>query len=113
MPRRAVKDRFVVKKSPIHGRGVFASSSIRKGTHIGTYVGEPADENDTYVLWVETDEGGEVGIDGTNELRFLNHSDEPNAEFDGPELYALRTIRVGEEILFYYGDNWDAEDEED
>nr|WP_242470281.1 SET domain-containing protein [Allochromatium vinosum] len=36
-------------------------------------------------------------------LRWLNHSDDPNAEFDGFELYARRTIAVGSEITIDYG----------
>ncbi|MBI1357058.1 MAG: SET domain-containing protein-lysine N-methyltransferase [Acidobacteria bacterium] len=63
-----------------------------------------------YVLWVDDGDGVWRGIDGQNELRYLNHSSQPNAGFDGPELYALRTIRVGDEITFHYGDEWEGVD---
>ena len=87
--------------SAIHGTGLFARRTIRSGTHIGTYQGPMVKTDGTYVLWVQ--EGGRpVGRKGVNELRFLNHSDRPNAEFDGFELYALRTIRAGEEITINY-----------
>ncbi|QBG47887.1 SET domain-containing protein [Verrucomicrobia bacterium S94] len=93
-----------VKKSPIHGRGVYAKEKIEAGTMIGTYHGNETDEDDTYVLWVTDENGREYGIDGTSDLKFLNHSQEPNAEFDGDELYALRDILPGEEITFHYGE---------
>jgi hypothetical protein len=39
-------------------------------------------------------------------LRWLNHSATPNVEFDGAELYSMRPIAAGEELLFHYGDEW-------
>ncbi len=93
-------------KSPIHGKGLFAKKQIRKGTRIGTYEGPRAKRDDTYVLWVQNDNGRWVGIDGKNDLRYLNHSSKPNAEFEADELYAIRTIRKDEEITFDYGEEW-------
>lgn len=87
--------------STIHGTGLFARKTIRRGTHIGTYEGPRVRTDGRYVLWVQED-GRPIGRKGTNELRFLNHSDRPNAEFDGFELYAVRTIRPGEEITINY-----------
>ena len=94
-----------VDNSPIHGKGVFAKKKIRKGTFLGTYEGQPTRKDDTYVLWVD-EEGTWVGIDGENELRWLNHSSRPNAEFDGADLFAIRTIQPDEEITFFYGPEW-------
>lgn len=93
-----------VKESPIHGKGVYARKKIKAGARIGTYHGDHTDEDDTYVLWVTDENGREYGVDGTTDLKFLNHSQEPNAEFDGDELYALRDIKPGEEITFHYGE---------
>ena len=93
-----------VKESPIHGNGVYACESILAGQQIGTYHGNITEEDDTYVLWVTDEDGKEYGIDGTSNLKFLNHSQEPNAEFDGDVLYALRDIKPGEEITFHYGE---------
>ena len=92
--------------SPIHGTGVFATHTIPTGTLIGTYDGTPTCDDGTHVLWVETDDGGWAGIEGTGTLRYLNHSRTPNVEFDGPSLYALRDIDAGEELLFDYGEEW-------
>lgn len=62
-----------------------------------------------HVLWV--DEGNDeeenwVGYDGDNELRFMNHSRQPNGEMDGLDLYARRDIRAGEEITIDYGEEF-------
>ena len=98
-------------KSSIHGQGVFACSTIGAGFLIGTYEGAPTDEDGTYVLWVQDNEDDQWrGIDGRNVLRFLNHSNTPNAEFDGLKLYALRAIQADEEITIDYGP-WFRKDE--
>jgi SET domain-containing protein len=100
-------EQIEVKQSPIHGSGLFASDPIPESTFVGTYHGRVTEEDGIYVLWVEREIGGEVyGIDGENELRFLNHSPEPNAEFDGAELWTLRDISPGEELTIDYGEEW-------
>lgn len=96
-----------VRESEIEGRGVFAHQFIEKGTRIGIYHGKRTMRNGRYVLWV-TDEGGiEYGISGKNNLRYLNHSSEPNAEFDGDVLYALADIAPDAEITFHYGESFE------
>ena len=62
-----------------------------------------------HVLWVEDTPENWVGYDGTNDLRFLNHSKTPNAELDGQDLYALQDIDTDEEITIDYG-KWFEED---
>lgn len=99
-----------VKKSPIHGRGVFARRHLGRGTYIGRYHGNTTTRNGRYVLWVLQDDGGHVGINGRNGLRFLNHSRRPNAEFIGNELFATRIIRAHEEITIDYGHDWSDTD---
>ena len=96
-----------VKRSPIHGRGVFARKRIRDGGSIGDFVGSVTKTNGMHVLWTLDENGRDVGIRGENELRFLNHSQDPNAEFRGASLFALRNIQSGHEILIDYGDDWD------
>jgi hypothetical protein len=53
------------------------------------------------------DDGSQRGIRGRNGFRFLNHSARPNAEFDGADLFALRNIQPGVEILIHYGPEWE------
>ena len=97
---------YRVGRSPIHGRGVFAVRAIPDDERIGVYEGLLTERNGAYVLWVEDGRGDSYGIRGTGALRFLNHSHEPNSEFDGEELWAMRDIHPGEEITFHYGDEW-------
>lgn len=96
-----------VRRSAIHGRGLFATAPISKGTRIGEYEGPWAKRNSPYVLWFEDTDGTIRGIVGRNEIRFVNHSRTPNAEFVGPELYALQTIPEGDEITVHYGEDWE------
>ncbi len=99
-----------VKRSPTHGKGLFARRNIGKGKMIGLYAGPRVRADGTYVLWVEADDGSYYGVRGENELRFLNHSSAPNAEFEDEELFALRKIGPGEEIFIHYGDEWEQID---
>ncbi|MES9994253.1 MAG: SET domain-containing protein-lysine N-methyltransferase [Candidatus Thiodiazotropha sp.] len=96
----------IVYKAPskIHGNGLFAKVAIGRGDFIGTYQGPTARRDGTYVLWVFEDGKQAVGRSGRNLLRYLNHQDEGNAEFDGFDLYALSDIEPHEEITFDYGD---------
>lgn len=105
-------DRVEVRRSGIHGRGCFARKRLRRFAHIGTFEGVRTKENGTYVLWVVGDDGRDVGIRGRNELRYVNHSRDANAEFDGAELYAVRNIQPGHEITLDYGETWDDVDED-
>jgi SET domain-containing protein len=102
----ASKSRVIVKTSRIHGRGAFAAESIAEGSLVGLYSGEETQADGPHVLWVEDEEGQPFGIRGTGPLRFVNHSNEPNAEFQGVELVALRGIEVDEELTADYGPEW-------
>ena len=109
MPRWEPVPTTYAAESPIHGTGLFARRPISAGTFIGVYEGEATGENGMHVLWVENTPDHWVGYDGTNDLRFLNHSKTPNAELDGQDLYALRDIDKDEEITIDYGE-WFEED---
>ncbi len=95
-------------ESAIHGVGVFARTRIDGGAFIGNYTGRPTAVDGTHVLWIEDDDGSFTGVDGDGVLAKLNHSSSPNVEFDGPALFALRSIEKGEELVFHYGEEWDG-----
>lgn len=103
----------VVKPSSIHGLGLFAEQTIEPDTLIGVYEGPrvapPGDDDSIgdHVLWIEDDRGCVFGIDGHNELRYVNHSANANAAFYGVELWSLRRIEPGEEITHHYGSDWE------
>lgn len=99
-----------VEESDIHGRGLFARCDIDRDEYIGTYEGPATQSDGMHVLWLWNEETERwEGINGTNEMRFLNHSPKPNADWWGDELYAIRKIKADEEITFDYG--WDDEEE--
>lgn len=102
----SLRTRVVVLESSIHGKGLFARKRLRDGALIGRFEGTRTRRDGPHVLWVQLDGGKEVGIRGENELRYLNHSRRPNAEFRGDELFAVRNIQPGAEITFDYGDDW-------
>ncbi len=96
-----------VDLSPIHGRGLFSSRALKMGQLIGVYEGSVVAADGRYVLWVEDSPGGDwTGYEGCNEMRFINHTDQPNAEMDGLDCYALMQIPAGTEITIDYG--WNA-----
>ncbi len=99
----ACKPAYEVAKSPIHGMGLFAVRRIEKGEVIGELEGERTDADGMYVLWIDEQTGFRV----TNELRFINHDDEPNAcYYDDLTVVALRDIEAGEEITHDYNADW-------
>jgi SET domain-containing protein len=104
-----------VKKSPVHGRGVFAKKTFRKGEKIIEYTGRrilwssvPADLDDERTYYFGLDNEKEV-IDpsvGGNEAQWINHSCDPNCEVRESRsrifIHALRKIRPGEEFFYDY-----------
>jgi hypothetical protein len=104
-----------VRKSPVHGRGVFATQPIRKGARIIEYTGRrilwssvPDDEDDTETYYFGLDDDKEV-IDpsvGGNEAQWINHSCAPNCETIEERgrvfIKAIRNIHPGEELSYDY-----------
>ena len=92
-------DSTYVASSDIHGKGLFAAQPIAAGTVIGWLEGRPARRDGRYVLWISATEAIEVTCD----LRFINHSDRPNAcYYDDRSVVALRDIAAHEEITHDY-----------
>lgn len=108
-----------VRNSRIHGKGVFATRRIRKGTRIIEYIGERLsheeadrryedhDENDnhTFLFIVDKKTVIDAGVGG-NGARFINHSCDGNCEsvIEKGRVYieATRTIQPGEELGYDY-----------
>jgi len=117
---------YVVRRSAIHGRGVFATRTIRKGTDIIEYRGEritmkeadrrpPSDPDNPYHTFLfELDDGRVIdAVVRGNAARWINHSCAPNCEpYEDDEarvfIAAKRTIRKGEELLYDYRLNIDG-----
>jgi uncharacterized protein len=105
-----------VRKSRVHGRGVFATKLIRKGARIIEYTGRripwsniPEDLDDERTYYFGLDSGDRV-IDpsiGGNEAQWINHSCDPNCEAVEDKrgrvfIYALRDLTSGEELFYDY-----------
>jgi SET domain-containing protein len=110
---------FDLRRSPIQGTGAFATRRIRKGQRVVEYMGERISDEEadrrydeskmrrhhTFLFTVDR----KTVVDGAsngNEAIFINHSCAPNCESvieDGRIwIYALRTIRPGEELTYDY-----------
>jgi hypothetical protein len=88
-----------VGDSSIHGKGLFAGRYIEAGEIIGVIDGIPTTSNGEHVLWLDQNNAIQVQC----ELRFINHSDTPNAVYyDTLEVCALTDIKPGEEITHNY-----------
>jgi len=111
---------YVIHPSPTHGRGVFATQTIRKGARIVQYRGarlpsdvadnRPAsDSTDPYHTLLFKLHDGTVldASQGGNAARWINHGCDPNCEaieYDDGRVFicAKRTIRAGEELRYDY-----------
>jgi uncharacterized protein len=114
-----VPARFRVRRSSVHGRGVFAVADLPAGEHLVEYGGEiipwevaheryadsDADEGHTYFF----DRGDGTVIDGGrggNTSRFINHGCDPNCETIDDEgrifIETIRPIAAGEELFIDY-----------
>ena len=118
---------FRVRRSRVHGLGVFAARRIRKGTRIVEYLGERvshreadrryarkrANDNHTFLFIVDRGVVIDAGVDG-NDARFINHGCDPNCESvtEGRRVYveAIRTIQPREELKYDYSIGRDKDD---
>ena len=112
--------RIQVRRSGVHGRGVYAQRPLVAGERIIEYKGEvidwpealrrhphdPLQPHHTFYFHIED---GRVidGKHGGNAARWINHACEPNCEAEEVDgrvfIHALRDIAPGEELFFDYG----------
>ena len=122
MPRR-----YVARRSPIHGNGVFATAPIARGEEIIEYKGTLMSHAEADAMYGD---GGETGhtflftlnddyiIDANrkgNTARWINHSCAPNCRAvveesprgdrrrDRVLIEAIRAIKPGDELTYDYG----------
>ncbi len=107
-----------VRRSPIHGRGLFADAPIASGGRILEYAGQKVDVAEGrrrdafynsigYTLLIRLERCYIDALIGGNDSIYANHSTTPNAEAveyrSRVFLEALRDIASDEEITFDYG----------
>jgi hypothetical protein len=108
-----------VRRSRVHGDGVFAVAPISKGTRIVEYLGdrvshEEADrryddhdvnDNHTFLFIVDKRTVIDAGVGG-NAARFINHQCDPNCEsvIENRRVFieAIRDIAPGQELGYDY-----------
>ena len=112
--------RVQVRRSGVHGKGVFALQPIRAGETIIEYVGElitwkealrrhphdPAQPNHTFYFHIDDQHVIDANVGG-NASRWINHACDTNCEADEQDgrvfIKALRDISPGEELFYDYG----------
>lgn len=112
--------RIQVRRSGVHGKGVFALTKLSPGEEIIEYKGEiiswpealrrhphdPSDPNHTFYFHIDDGRVIDAAHDG-NAARWINHACSPNCEADETDgrvfIKALRTIKPGEELFYDYG----------
>jgi uncharacterized protein len=128
-PDLTTTDLIEVRRSNVHGLGVFAAKQIPKGARIIEYVGErvshdeadrryeekDANDSHTFLFIVDSKTVIDAGTDG-NDARFFNHSCDPNCESVVAKrrvfIEALRSIEPGEEMTYDYQIYRDHDDPE-
>lgn len=121
-PQAATKDtrRIQVRKSGVHGKGVFALQPIARGDRIIEYKGEvigwpealrrhphdPTDPNHTFYFHIDDEHVIDAKYGG-NMARWINHACEPNCQADETDgrvfIRALRDLQPGDELFYDYG----------
>ena len=94
-----VSDKVFVASSPVHGKGLFAAKRIKANTVLGRLHGMPTFDDGIYVLWITDD----LGLELTNDFKFINHNSNPNAAYSDLDVMVLRDVEPGEELLHDYG----------
>jgi len=120
MQKVAKRKSYEVRRSAIHGRGVFATDTIARGERIIEYKGQrvswedamerpdsdPDDPAHTFLFEIEDGRVIDARVRG-NAARWINHSCAPNCitfEDDNGRVFieARRTIKPGEELSYDY-----------
>jgi len=109
-----------MRRSDVHGNGVFAVDDLAEGETLIEYKGEvinwkealrrhphdPAQPNHTFYFHIDDGRVIDGNVNG-NAARWINHSCEPNCEADEVNgrvyIKTLRNIAAGEELNYDYG----------
>ncbi|HTI18765.1 MAG TPA: SET domain-containing protein-lysine N-methyltransferase [Trinickia sp.] len=112
--------KLVVRRSGVHGKGVFAAAPFTAGERLMEYKGEriswkealrrhphnPDEPNHTFYFALEDGRVIDGNVNG-NSARWINHSCAPNCESEEVEgrvfVRALRDITPDEELFYDYG----------
>lgn len=119
LPNPVAWEYVEVRKSRLHGRGLFAARDLPKGTYVMEYRGERVTKKESETRTQEQWDRGRVymfelsrrfdldGSPASNIARLANFSCDPNCESQNENgrkvwIVATRAIRKGEEITYDY-----------
>ena len=112
--------RIQVRRSGIHGKGVFALRDLAEGETLVEYRGEritwpealerhphdPSQPDHTFYFHISDDDVIDASVGG-NSARWFNHACEPNCTTENIDgrifVKTLRAIQPGEELFYDYG----------
>jgi uncharacterized protein len=112
--------RIQVRRSGVHGKGMYAVKPLKKGEVLIEYTGEriswkealrrhphdPTDPDHTFYFHIDDSQVIDAKFGG-NASRWINHACKPNCEADEVDgrvfIKALRAIKPGEELFYDYG----------
>jgi len=112
--------RIQVRRSGVHGKGVFALAALQRDEVIIEYKGQvidwpealrrhphdPSQPNHTFYFHIDDERVIDANVGG-NAARWINHACQPNCEADEADgrifIKALRAIKPGEELFYDYG----------
>jgi uncharacterized protein len=112
VPASYLSPKTAIRKSSIHGRGLFARRAVArgeivaiKGGHVLDEAGLAAVRDRIAVSYIQIDRGFYIGARTCAEVArnklFLNHSCDPNVGIRGQIVFvAMRAIRAGEELTY-------------
>ena len=119
-PRATSGRRTQVRRSGVHGKGMFALAPLAAGEVVIEYTGEvitwrealrrhphdPSDPDHTFYFHIDAKHVIDAKVGG-NSARWINHACEPNCEADQQDgrifITALRDIAPGDELSYNYG----------
>lgn len=111
MKTKLVHNNLIVKRSPMHGYGVFAGKDLRKGEIIEEcYIIITKGKDKALEDYYFNANGKDAILTGYGII--YNHCDDDNAEYTLnmkrrlATFKAIRPIKKGEEIFVSYGDEW-------
>ncbi len=122
-----------LRKSKVHGTGIFSTVSIKKNTKIIEYIGEKVKKSEgdrrseaRIKKYLNSEKTGSVyifelnkryDIDGSfayNKARFINHSCDPNCEVEISNnriwITSIKNIKPNTELTYDYGYDFDEDD---
>ena len=112
--------RIQVRRSGVHGKGVFAARDLARGEVLIEYIGErisweealdrhphdPLQPDHTFYFHLTDDCVIDANVGG-NASRWINHACSPNCEADEVDgrvfIKARKAIKAGEELFYDYG----------